>query len=400
MIIVLSESKFTEFSYINYELDIFEKKLKEKIEIHDLSKIINPKWRSFWKTKNHKKAKVFDTINQWENYLKKINKKNERIIVFNELWGTTIMSLIVQFKLSKYVKKIVVFKSPGRPIRPARGKNIFFIYKKIIRIILNPSQLIHKEIIFFLKIKILKILSKLIIFNEIYIMRSGKINNFIINLGAKKKKIIDYHFRDYDRLISLKREKINYKNPIAVFLDTPDPYFKDDFKLFKKIIKYNKIEWYKDLNNYLLNFEKINFCKVVIIPHSKVKGIKNPYYNKNFEVCHDLDAVHKLIPVSKFVITINASTAINLAVACKKPVIFIYNEQQEKLNESLLEDVRFVAQKCNSSLININNYSSTKETETINKKFYENYLYNYVTSRNISKKKNYEIINNLLEINK
>ena len=74
MYILITPYKFTEFSYINYELDIFEKKLKDNFEIHDLSKIVNPTWVDSFKVKKHKKSKIFNSIKQWEYHIKKIKK--------------------------------------------------------------------------------------------------------------------------------------------------------------------------------------------------------------------------------------------------------------------------------------------------------------------------------------
>ena len=59
MFILITPYKFTQFSYINYELDIFKKKLKEKFEIHDLSNLVNPSWNNAFKLKRHSKAKTF-----------------------------------------------------------------------------------------------------------------------------------------------------------------------------------------------------------------------------------------------------------------------------------------------------------------------------------------------------
>ena len=43
MLVILAPYKFTKFHYLIYELDIFKNNISESIEIHDLSRIINPK---------------------------------------------------------------------------------------------------------------------------------------------------------------------------------------------------------------------------------------------------------------------------------------------------------------------------------------------------------------------
>jgi hypothetical protein len=394
MHILITPYKFTEFSYINYELDLFEKKFKDNFEIHDLSKIVNPTWVDSFKVKKHKKSKIFNSIKQWEYHIKKIKKINKEVIIHNELDANNFNSIILQFKLSKLVKKIIRRPSPGIPNPYHETKNKMSFVMLIKKIIKKKNNL--RSLFFSLKVKILNMLLSFIIFNEIYILYAGKKNTFRVNLKAKKFFFVNYHIPDYSRLISIQK-KINPQKPTAVYIDTPGPYFKDDMDLFEQGIKYNKTQWYCDLNNFLLNLEKIYMCKVVIVPHPKVKRLKNPYYDKKFKICHDLDAVHTLIPQSSFVITINASTAINLAIACKKKIMFIYNNQQKKYNNSLFKEMEFIAKKCKSSFININNYNSNILLKPIDIKTYENYLYRYVTSKNISKRKNYEIINNILK---
>ena len=162
-------------------------------------------------------------------------------------------------------------------------------------------------------------------------------------------------------------------------------------------INYNLQKWYNDLNDFLLKAEKVFNCKIIIIPHPKVKNIKNPFYDKNFKVCNDLDAVHKLIPSAQIVFSINASTAIGLAVASQKKVILIYNNQIKEKNYNLFDECRFIAKKSNSKFLNINNFNLESLKNIKIKKNDKNYIFDYMTSKKISKKQNYEIFSNLVE---
>ena len=115
MLILLVPYKFTEYHYIHYELDIFEKKLKNKFEVHDLSNIINPKLKTIFKLKRHKKTKIFFTIKEWQNYFLKVNKKYKKVEILNLLDLTNFKSLFIHFIIQKYKKKIIQLKSPGLP---------------------------------------------------------------------------------------------------------------------------------------------------------------------------------------------------------------------------------------------------------------------------------------------
>lgn len=392
MLILLAPYKFTEYHYNHYELDIFEKKLNEKFEIHDLSSIVNPKIKSTFKLKRHKKAKIFYSIKQWHNYFSEINKEYKNIAILNLLDLTNFRSLLIHMIVKKYVKKIIQLKSPGLPnfYTERKKRNFFFdIKKKIYMFRLN-------FLIFHFKSKLINFLAKFILFDKIfYLVRGNKIN-FNTSLNSKKKTYIKYHSHDFSRL-NLYKKKNKKEKSIGVYLDGPGPHFEDDYSIFGLKFNYDKSKWYDDLNKFLFKIEKTYSCKIIIIPHPKVKRLKNPYYHKKFRVNHDLDAVHKLIPKSKVVVSISASTAIGIAIACKKKILLTYNDQIKKLNYSLFEVTKFIAEKCNANFINLNNYDSEELVKPINKKKYQNYFYDYVTSSNISKKKNYEIFNKLLE---
>lgn len=394
MLILLHPYKFTNFHYIQYELDIFENKLKDKFEIHDLSRIVNPTWNNAFKLKRHKKVKEFKSIRDWEKHFNNIKLKYKNIIVFNLLDINSFKSLLIQIKLKKFTKKLVQLDSPGHPNFSVEKKfeiNLITLKKKIHTIINSP-----KNLYFFIKTKIFKIAAKFIHFNEIFILYHGSKKNFLSNFNAKKKIFVNYHSPDFSRM-NFNIIKKNRKNkPIAIFLDAPGPHFQNDYDLIQNKIKYDKIKWYRDLNNFLKKIEKIYSCKVVIIPHPKVKKQKNPFYSKDLKISHDLEAVHKYIPKSKFVISIAASTAIGLACACNKPIILIYNDQLKKLNQGLYEETKFISKIYKTSLININNYKISQLIRPIDKRYNKKIIYKYMTSKRITDKKNYQIFNSII----
>ncbi len=393
MFLLITPYKFTKFSYLNYELDIFKEKKNISFEIHDLSNLVNPTWTSAFKVKRHKQAKVFISIQQWEKHLENLKKKYNKLIVYNELDLNSFKSLIMQYKLSQHFTKIIQFRSPGIPSR---------IDEKVIKI--NFSNIRDKILkignfnmfFFFIKKMCIKLFSRLIKFEKIFVLCCGEKINYHLNLRAKKTYFVKCHFRDFSRYLYYKTKNKLSKKSYIVYLDTAGPYFQDDYDLFQKKINYDITKWYYDLNNFLSTIEKAYSSKVIIIPHPKVKNSFNPYYKKSFKVCSDLDAVHKLVPASKFVISINGSTAIGLAIACQKPVVLIYNDQQKQKNQELFRDLKFISKKCGSKLVNINNYQTKSIYNKVNKKIYKKYFNDYISTKNISKKRNYEIINNLI----
>ena len=393
MLVLLHPYKFTEFHFLQYEFDLFEKKLCTDFEIHDLSQIINPDWNDVFKLKRHKKAKRFYSINEWEMHIKKLAKRYQNLVVFNNLDLNSFKSILIHQKLNKFCKTIIKLDDPGQPNEWFEIKKKFSIndyYKKIIKEFKNPNHFL-----FFIKTKFLEFLCKFIIFERIYSLYHGKEINYASNLKCKKELFINIHSPDYSRLISYTFKKKKLKKPIVTFLDAPGPYFKNDFDLFNLKISYDKTRWYSDLNRFLLKIKKKYSCDILIIPHPKVKRLKNPYYSKQFKVNHDLDAVHKFIPLSKFVISISPSTALGLACACNKPILLLYNNQIKALNPTLFNSIKFISKKYKTNLFNLSKDNEIFIKST-SKSFNKKILFKYITSKKISKIKNYDIFNNIL----
>lgn len=392
MIILLAPYKFTKFDYLIYELDIFQNKIQDKIEIHDLSKITNPKSETIFRLPRSQKVKIFNSISNWEIYFKNLCRNNE-IVVLNLLELNSFKSLIIHYKLNKYIKSLIMIKSHGLPdIFLKKKKKISFskILGKAVKLYKNRSH-----IKLFLKKKIILSLVKLIKFNEIFYLKVGREKNFFTELRSKKNIFIDYHSHDYSRMRNLKAKQVNKKR-FGVFLDTSTPYFKDDYSVMGIKINYDLKKWYDDLNSFLNKAEKVFNCKIIIIPHPKVKNLKNPYYSKNFEVCNDLDAVHKLLPSSQIALSINASTSLGIAIANKRKTCIIYNNQIKKKNYQLFVECKFIAKKSKSPFLNINNFNLKKFKNIKVNKDPKNYVYKYMTSKKIEKKKNYEIFQSLV----
>ena len=174
-------------------------------------------------------------------------------------------------------------------------------------------------------------------------------------------------------------------------------FFLGDKQLFKYKIKYDTKKWYEDLNNFLSMIEKKYNSKIIIIPHPRVREHKNPYYSKKFEVRTDVGATSKLIPKSKFVIAISCTMAVSYCVLNYKKILLIFNNQLMKQNPNMMSNLTFMSKVLNLNLININEKIEKKNIlRLINKKIYDEYKFNYLTSKKVVNKKNFEIFNKFL----
>ena len=393
MLLFLFPYKFTDSFHYRHQIGILKKKLNTKIEIHDLSNFLNRDWNKAFVNKRHKVAKVFDTYNNWEIYIKKLLLKKKKIFVINLLDTNSLNSMRVHKFLNKPEIKIIQFCSPEVCINKEKERN--FILNNFIKffqlLASNPYRLIY-----LIKSKIFNHLIHLIKYKNLFIFYTGKKKFMKKSLNSKKKKFINFNSQDYSNYL-IDKTKFNEKKNYVLFLDAPTPFFLGDKQLFKYKIKYDTKKWYEDLNNFLSMIEKKYNSKIIIIPHPRVREHKNPYYSKKFEVRTDVGATSKLIPKSKFVIAISCTMAVSYCVLNYKKILLIFNNQLMKQNPNMMSNLTFMSKVLNLNLININEKIEKKNIlRLINKKIYDEYKFNYLTSKKVVNKKNFEIFNKFL----
>lgn len=393
MLLVLHPYKFNQHYYFEYELDLFEKKLFSKFEIHDLSQIVNPDWKKAFSGEVHKKAKVFNTIKEWNDYFQEFIKKEDNITILNNLDINSINSLIVHHIICKSKLNIIQYRSPSIPL--VKKDKI-----DLVSAIFNLEFLKLPKLYFFLKTKTLTKISNFIKFEKVFILYSGKKKNFKLLLNAKKNIYTNIHSKDYSKFLINKKIKKKFFNEkrYAVYLDTPGPYFFSDRSLFASRINHNIKTWYNDLNKYLSFVEKKYSLKIVIIPHPKARKIVNPYYKKSFKVIRDVEGTTKCIPKSQFVLNTGGSTALGYAVASKKPIIILYNNQIIKNDNWMFLHSKNMSINLGCSFVNINSKSDKNVLDLrVNYQKYKSFKENFLTQKKLSNKMNYDIFNKIIK---
>ena len=266
------------------------------------------------------------------------------------------------------------------------------IWIKIKKIFNNINLLLN-----FVKKKFLNILFFFIEFKKISIILSGA-HNANLPFRSKNKKIIKLHSRDYSNFLLYKKIKKIKKKPI-IFLDAPLPYVKgDEDFLYNGRSVIDVAQWYKEHNIFFDKLESLFSTKVIIVPHPKLKGVKNPFFKKRF-VDHRLDAALKLTPSSLFVISgIFISTAISFAIARSKPIFFIYSDQMKSHYEKNVIFEKDSAKLIGSGVLDINNFKKENilKNMKVNTRLYNNYKYKFLTSKQISKKPNHVILGKII----
>ena len=394
MIIILFPYKFNDFFYKKYQIFELNKKLKNKIEIHDVSNIVSKKWSKFFKKERKKFIIKFNNIGEWENYLIKKTKQKKIFYVVNLISSNSLKSFFIHYLLFKYKVKIIKLNSP-EVYAPAQVKNLYLklisffkiLFLNLPRLLFIIKNTFYNRLLYFLK------------FDELYVLFSGSKKYILpLNIRSKKKFLINFHSSDFANFLSGKKKnnKKITKNYV-VLLDIKAPAFHGDDILFNNKITYNTSQWYKDLNGFLKNVEEKFNTEIIIIPHPTVRNFKNIYYDKKFKVSKDPDASNKLIANSRFVIANGATTAVSYCVMYNKPVTFIYNNQVTKFNPTMRYEIKTLCKILSSKEININQKFNKKSfCLHIYKKVYSNYKYNFLTAKKIKDIKNSEILKKLI----
>ena len=387
-LLYISSYRFSKIDRHKYEFDKLESTYNIKIIIHDLSKVLSKRLNTVLSEINNKNYYKFSSVSLWLNSFTNLKKKYD-LTIFNNVSRYGFFSTIINIHLKKSNLPIIVSPSP-QVYDPPTKKNLNSYIYKYSKIFTNPFL-----IYYYLRIKIVTFLNSLIIFNHIYVLKSGTFTNFAV-LKSKKKTIIYFHARDISNYLISK--KIKARKNIVTFIDTAGPYFPDDWTMIGKKFNFNLKTWYLILHNFLNFIEKKYKVKVIVIPHPKNRDQINPYFNENHGYSFDrsVNAATKLIPISKFVLSYNSySTAINYAIASSTPYISTYSNEAKK-DLRLYDLCLSFAKETGCKIVNITkiyNYKNFKFNKVkINKKKFDNYEYKYLTSDKIKGIPNYKIM--------
>ncbi len=389
-LLVIYPRGFTNFDYYKWEFDELKKKHNVNIVINVVDPIVNRKVDTLL-SRSYKNIIFSRSIKEWLKFFSKFDKRNT--VIINHLEPVSFNSLVIQYFLSKSKIPILINQNPQLsgdekiPLSPRVLSN----YLKTI--FFNPSYTF-----FSIKFILIRFMVSLLNFENLTILKVGhKINKDFF----EKNKTIGFHSWDYSRY-----QKINSKfkikkllNKNIIFLDQPGPYFPDDHSLTGKneMFGYDIKKWYEDINNYLDNIEEIYKTKVIVIPHPKVKGVKNIFYKKRL-LDHSNDAAEKLIPASKFITTCGLTTAISFAILSNKPIFLTYCEQQlNDLRE--LADIEYTAKVTGAHVINRNDLrrSNLLKSMQINKTLYNKYKYKYLATQEYKNERNSKLISKFLK---
>ncbi len=205
------------------------------------------------------------------------------------------------------------------------------------------------------------------------------------------KKIVD--FKSFDTINYENTKITKIKKPPIVFIDNDIADHKD-YKYHGTSPPVKKSSYLTSLNNFFNYIEK-KFNRDIVIalnPKSDKKKAKKNFLNRKIFQ----NKTSQLIKNSKFSI-IHSSTALSYSVLAYKPVLFITNNQIKK--SWFQQEIDFSASQLNNKVLNIDNLRNDLNIYSylnLNKKYYKNYITNYLYEKKINKSLN---LSKILKLN-
>ena len=329
--------------------------------------LVKKKWNIFFysnynytlKFKNLKFVKnnnMFETISN----LKKISNKTDFYFNFT---GNNIRDKILEFYCKKFRIKKINFTIGNIPITKKVVRKILFknLFKYPILTILFAIENIKN---FFLG-KFFTIKPDLHLYAGKKDIKTGKIN-------------ISNHNFDYDDFLKIRKKlKIRKLNNV-VFIDQN---YEDSFDLNKSChyFKYEKNKYWHPINLFFKNLKNTIKCNIKALPHPRRKKWDNKFLLKSNE------NNWKLISKAKIIFA-HDSTAIQIAVLLKKPIILLTSNYIEKdLYRKL--SIETFSNQLDLQIINVDKIESIKKLNTrVNKKKYDQYINNFIKEKESSDK--------------
>ncbi len=390
IVIFILPLKLREIDIHRFDINEIEKKLKVKVEIHEVLNFLYPGFeKAFSNTIKDRRLKSFNSFFIWKKNLEKKIKVYDNILIINLVESINLASIKFNFYLKKQKKVKVLgisnLQAPSNTQRRIINQIKIFFFT----IIYNPKKIIN-----YLKQKLFIYLSsKLKLYPDFMIKTGRKFKN--VN---KKIKVFSGNSYDYNLYLKTKPKNINLKN-YGLYLEAPSPlYLGDSYFDGVKLSDLGTPDiWFKSLNRFFNLIEKYKKIKIKIVAHPKVKH-KNkypPYYFGREILKLKLPEVAKN---SKIIIS-RDSVGASFAAIHNKPAVFIFTDEFTLKKNNFLENQNFFANSLGTEAINIDanfDEKKIKKLFSFNRKVYKEYVKNYLSERN-DKKNNYEIISDILK---
>ena len=387
-ILIVYSYVFRNFDYFRYEIEDLKKNFEIEVVIHELIKIIHPKFTSVYK--NFYKSKEiyrFESYFDWQKEFRSLVNNNPDLLIIKDIQTSNFFSFLVNLEIKRSQRNVLEYSaSQGHP--PELGLSL----KRV-----NLLMLFNiKKIFFFLYNQIFNILGNIFKLYPNYCLKAGS-KGFRNIYKTVNVNIIKANTFDYSNYITYKKKIRNNNNKkIAIFLDSPVPLYDGDNLLTngnKESILTIK-NWYQSLNIFFKNIEKLLDISVKICLHPKVDFPEARHkYKKIFEGREILKKRPLYYLNNAKLIISRHSTGFSYAVISKIPSIIVTSNEIIRDNK-FINYQKLLARELGTDIFNIDNDFDPKKITKfmkVNKKKYSEYKKKYLTSL-ITLKENYKII--------
>ena len=341
-----------------------------KVKVFDITRFLSPKFWSYLDgdklSINFEGLTIFHNINEILSVISNLQNK----VVFLDYIGFSTTEIKIR-KIASMHGKLIKTRLGTVPLAETK---INFL--NLFSLIIHPINFVNK-FTSFIKHKVEKIRSNKCLPDYLVVGGSKSMSG----INDKKTSIIKAHNFDYDLFIEKKQIISNKKSNSLVFLDEDGPYHSDFYYTkVKPFITADKYYPVIDLGlDKIANSLKLNI-KIAAHPRSNynVKKIKYKHptiKNETFELIKDAD-----------VIVGHGSTALQLAVIMKKPIIFvttdeIQNESYAKPYAKFIDHYAITLGKKVINLSNLSNIHNWRDYLNVDEEKYEKYIETYIKTK-------------------
>ncbi len=375
ILLYVSHVKIRDYDWQNRELGSLMQKFNIKIILHDIVEIIRPGYSKIFLNKLlGRKIFFFTDLEKWKKKIIKIKQQNKnKVKIMIQMNVVNLKSFFIWKFIKQQKIETISILSPGHPLKNHALNLNFFIYK--------VKFLFRNPLTIFILIETI-IFSFLKFFFNLYPTYALQAGNKHFNSKNKNIKVLKANSTDYSNYLIMKKKINSKKRKFALFLEQPTPLFDGDnfYQKFNKNEFGTAEKWFPALNLFFEYLEDLTKIPIKIAAHPKVKHPKRPVYYGRREIINQ-NFIRSSFS-SKFLISM-LSTGLGLSAVHKIPALFI-NSDELCRNLSFINKQKHFASELGTFPINIDkdfNEDQIKKALTIDKKKFNTFKLNYLTSR-------------------
>jgi hypothetical protein len=212
-------------------------------------------------------------------------------------------------------------------------------------------------------------------------------------IDIKSAELVSINSSDYDRCLVEKSSSKKTSERYVLFLDEYLP-FHPDFEMLG-IRTLDSLKYYSSLNSFFRKIENEYDLKIIIAGHPKAELYKRQDFFEEREVFFGKTV--ELVKDCEFVIA-HMSTSIGYSVVFDKKIILTYTNDLFRVMWPQFNIIKYFSKTLDTPFINIDDYLIADVEKEIDKESYNNFIYNYMTSRGNENVKSYSLVKKHLSI--